>query len=84
MFPLGVHPNRVVIWSYLESDVAANLGAHFRQTMFEGLGSAVQFNKTTPSAHAWPTPDWGPPCGHGVIENCGYDGERHEEHEARG
>jgi hypothetical protein len=34
----------------------------------------VQFNKTTPSAHAWPTADWGSDCGSGVIENCGYDG----------
>eukprot|EP00040_Diaphanoeca_grandis_P026118 m.145788 g.145788 ORF g.145788 m.145788 type:complete len:407 (+) comp30454_c0_seq1:125-1345(+) len=44
------------------------------QTMFEALGAHVQFNSTTPSAHAWPTADWGTACGHGVIENCGYDG----------
>eukprot|EP00756_Hemistasia_phaeocysticola_P000166 Hpha_TRINITY_DN10115_c0_g1::TRINITY_DN10115_c0_g1_i1::g.131432::m.131432 len=44
------------------------------QRFFEALGSRVLFNSTTPSAHAWPTDDWGAPCGSGVIENCGYDG----------
>jgi len=44
------------------------------QAFFVALNSNVQFNKTTPSAHSWPTADWGTPCGHGAIENCGYDG----------
>ena len=30
----------------------------------------ILFNNTTPSAHCWPTADWGMPCGTGVIENC--------------
>ena len=55
------------------------------QTFFEALGCSVQFNKTTGSAHAWPTLNWssdgtgpggsggydGGKCGNGdVIENC--------------
>lgn len=34
----------------------------------------ILFNHTTPSAHSWPTADYGEKCGDGVIENCGYDG----------
>jgi len=43
---------------------------------FEGFGASVQFNHTTPSAHAWPTLNYGPRCGpnRGPIEACGYDG----------
>ena len=59
------------------------------QTFFEALGAKVLFNRTTPSAHAWPTINWssdgtgpggsggfdGGKCGNGdVIENCDYDG----------
>ena len=43
-------------------------------TFFNALGSNVKFNSTTPSAHAWPTDGYGATCGHGVIENCAYDG----------
>ena len=44
------------------------------QRFFEKLGANVLFNSTTPSAHAWPTKSFGPPCGSGVIEACDYDG----------
>lgn len=45
--------------------------------MYEAVGvpkSQILFNNTTPSAHCWPTPSYGPHCGSGVIEACAYDG----------
>jgi len=43
------------------------------QTFFSKLGAKVAVNFTTPSAHSWPTKNYGTPCGHGVIESCDYD-----------
>lgn len=36
--------------------------------------SNILLQNTTPSAHSWPTDDWGTACGKGVIEDCHYDG----------
>lgn len=53
---------------YLKGSVALS------QTFFDKLGASVLFNRTTPSAHSWPTRGYGTPCGGGVIEDCDYDG----------
>ena len=45
--------------------------------LLQALGTPaanILMNSTTPSAHSWPTDNWGTSCGSGVIENCHYDG----------
>ena len=37
----------------------------FYANFVEDPEAQILFNKTTPSAHAWPTKVWGPPCGGG-------------------
>lgn len=70
------HLDRTPVYLYRGTKDACYLRGSLQnvQTFFETVGSNVQFNKTTPSAHSWPTADWGTNCGQGVIENCGYDG----------
>lgn len=45
----------------------------FAQFAADPEGQILLMN-TTPSAHCWPTVNYGTPCGKGVIEACDYDG----------